>query len=87
MTTTSTMTEIITIKARQIASCLFVTIILLSKEIVEKILQSLQAIERQNALAFWLGFDFTLIKSTVLSIDDIGGLITATNNNNNKGET
>jgi len=41
--------------------------------------QSLKAIERQNALAFWLGFKFTLIKSTVLSIDDIGGLITATN--------
>ena len=45
--------------------------------------QSLKAIERQNALAFWLGFDFTLIKSTVLSIDDIGGLITAINKQRN----
>ena len=41
-----------------------------------KDLQSPKAIERQNALAFWLGFDFTLIKSTVLSIDDIGWLDT-----------
>jgi len=61
-------------------------IILLTIEL-SKDKQSLKAIERQNALAFWLGFKFTLIKSTVLSIDDIGGLITATNNNNNKGET
>ena len=76
MTCDSTMIETITFEQAKLALNevhKFIVRLKLSKD-----KQSLKAIERQNALAFWLGFKFTLIKSTVLSIDDIGGLITAT---------
>ena len=76
MTTTLTMIETITFEQAKLALNevhKFIVRLKLSKD-----KQSLKAIERQNALAFWLGFKSTPKDIDCLSILYIGGLITAT---------
>ena len=74
MTATLTMIETITFeRAKRALNEVHKFIVRLK---LSKRLTIAKAIERQNALAFWRGFDFTLIKSTWLSIDDIGWLDT-----------